>query len=195
MPKKEKWDYVGDDASRSSIYLSDKTWDQIDHYKEQNGIRSRNMAVNNIITEHLAEDEKNESVNNLSLPCICPRSNFENPLQPSPVTEYLGFCTGPDDVSYANDNNTKNNVNPPPIEVPFLYLHNIGITSAKEVHLKIYDNYGKKLDDVDRFALSVDESHRTRVNLDKTNAGRIKGTYQDVTGKSRELDTSFHYPL
>lgn len=62
------------------------------------------------------------------------------------------------------------------------------------MHLKIFDNHGKKLDDIDRFALSVGEWHKTRVDLSKTKSGKIKGTYEDVMSKKRTLDTVFHYP-
>ena len=190
MPKKEKWDYVDGDATRKSVYLSDKTWEKVEQYKNENGIRSNNMAFNEIITEHLAERGENNS--EMNLPSLYPRFHIENPNNPPPFIEQSALCTVTD-YTYSTSYNGGNIPNPPPV-VPILYLQNIGTTSAKEVHLKIYDNYGRKLDDVDRFALSVCEWHRTKVNLEETKAGKIKGTYQDVTGKTHSMDIVFHYP-
>jgi|GEM_PF-5826315 len=194
MPKDEKWNYTDGDATRKSVYLPNKIWEQVDTFKDKKGIRSTNKAFHDMINEHTTECENNHSVNDSLLPCICPRFNFENIPQPPAITGHSGFCTVPAGMSYATIN-TGNRENPQPTQEPFLYLHNIGNTSAKEVRLGIYDNHGKKLDEINRFALAVNESHRTRVNLNYTKAGRIKGTYQDVTGKTHPLDTDFHYPM
>ncbi len=53
---------------------------------------------------------------------------------------------------------------------------------------------GKKLDSIDRYAFAVGEYHRTMVNLAVTDAVRIKGSYEDMSGKKHDTDRPFHYP-
>ncbi len=193
MSKKGDWNYVDGDASRLSVYLPKKTLNQINQYKEKKKIRSRNMAVNDIIAQGLENNDYGSAIE-ISLPRIHPRYLFEDSYPKPPLfVNTSAFCTTVMGIDYTNGysgNNSTSTVQP----VPVLYLQNIGRTSAKEIHLEIYDTRGKKLDSIDRYAFAVGEYHRTMVNLAVTNTVRIKGSYEDMTGKKHDTDRTFHYP-